>query len=102
MKTKSFLLALLMLAASVSFAKGKQPKVDYKIISFKNHSLYFKVDKSFVGGTTELYDENNNLIETEGISHTHTMVDFENAPTGKYLIKVKKGNKTTEFSYKNI
>ncbi|MGC4021466.1 MAG: hypothetical protein QM734_05755 [Cyclobacteriaceae bacterium] len=102
MKTTTVTLMLLMLTASVSFAKMKQPKADYKVISFKNHALYFKVDKSFIGGTVELYDADNTLIECDDIPHTHTMVDFIDAPSGTYLIKVKKGDKIMEFSYTMI
>jgi len=101
MKNVVVLLFAMMLSAS-AFAKEKQPKGKLKIITVKSHSVYFKVDQSFVGGTVEIYDSNKILLEAEELPHTHTMVFFDEKPSGKYFIKVKKGNKTIEFGYVHI
>ena len=102
MKNVVVILFVLMFATSASFAKGKEPKPELKIITLKPHSVYFKVDQSFVGGTVEVYDANKTLLETEELPHTHTMVYFDEKPSGKYFIKIKKGNKTLEFGYVHI
>ena len=102
MKTTTVLLTLLMITSSASFAKSKNPSPDYKIISTKQHKLYFKVDKAFIGGRIEVYDASMNFIEADEIPHTHTIIFFDKAPSGTYLIKVMKGNKVTTFNYTNI
>lgn len=90
------------LTTSPSQAKAKEPKGKLKIITVKAHSVYFKVDQSFVGGTIEVYDANKTLLESEELPHTHTMVFFDEKPSGNYFIKVKKGDKTIEFGYVHI
>ena len=102
MKKVVALLFAVMLSISFSQAREKEPKGKFKIITVKPHSVYFKVHQSFVGGTVEVYDANQRLLETEQLPHTHTMVFFDEKPSGKYFIKVKKGNKTIEFGYVNI
>ena len=102
MKNLVGLLAIMMMTVSVAFAGPKKPKSDLKIIAVKSHSVYFKVDKSFIGGTVEIYDSNKTLLEAEYLPHTHTMVFFHEKPSGKYMIKVRKGNKKVEFGYINI
>ena len=102
MKNLAALLIVTMLTASVSLAKSNDDGSDVKIITVKSHSVYFKVKRAFVGGTVEIYDANQNLLESEGLPHTHTMVFFDNKPSGTYFIKVKKGNKTVEFGYVNL
>jgi hypothetical protein len=98
---KTLFTIILLSIASVSFSRPK-PQADYKVIWVKKSVLYFKVDKAFVGGVIEIYDGNKELMETEELPHTHTMVYFEEMPTGRYTIKVKKGNKTTEFGYSHL
>ena len=96
------LLFVVMLSTSFSQAKEREPKGKLRIITVKPHSIYFKVHQSFVGGTVEVYDANQTLLETEALPHTHTMVFFDEKPSGKYFIKVKKGNQTIEFGYVHI
>jgi len=102
MKNVAVILLAVMFATSASFAKEKEPKVKLKIITLKPHSVYFKVDQSFVGGKVEVYDATQTLLETEELPHTHTMVYFDEKPSGKYFIKIKKGNQTVEFGYVHI
>ncbi|HTH57469.1 MAG TPA: hypothetical protein VL728_15570 [Cyclobacteriaceae bacterium] len=101
MKNVVVLLFVVMLTTS-SFSMGKEPKEKLKIISVKSHSVYFKVDPSFVGGVVEVYDANKMLLAAEELPRTYTMVFFDEKPSGKYFIKVTKGNKTIEFGYVNI
>lgn len=93
---------MLTVAVSICFAKPKEPKSDIKIITVKSHSVYFKVDHSFVGGTVEVYDASQKLLETEKLPHTHAMIIFNDKPSGKYFVKVRKGRKVIEFGYVHI
>jgi hypothetical protein len=102
MKKIIFLVGVLILVLiTASYAKPK-PCRDLKIVSVKKHILYFKVDKSFVGGLVEIYDETKSCLEADSIAHTHTMIYFDEMPAGHYTVKVKKGEKSAEFNYDNI
>ncbi|HLZ16388.1 MAG TPA: hypothetical protein VKQ08_05085, partial [Cyclobacteriaceae bacterium] len=62
---KSIILSLLLFTlAAVSYAKPK-PLWNLKVLSVKKNVLYFKVNKSFVGGTVEVYDSDQKFIEAE-------------------------------------
>jgi hypothetical protein len=98
MKTYITLLFLLLSSASFSWPK---PKQEYKILSVKNQTLYFKVNRSFVGGVVEVYDKNKIFMESEELPHTHTMIYFEEMPAGNYYVKVVKDNKVVELRYVN-
>src|SRR5579871_5879732 len=104
MKKFLFLVGVMVLVAvtaTVTHAKPK-PKNELTIIFVKKQVVYFKVDKSFIGGSVEIYDKDNNCLEADSLPHTHTMVHFDEVPTGHYIVKVKKGSRYTEFEYINI
>jgi len=100
---KIFIAPILLLAiAAVAQARPKPPRKELKVISNKKSVVYFKVDKSFIGGWVEIYDESKTCLEADSLPHTHTMVHFKEMPAGRYTVKVKKGSKSTEFDYENI
>ena len=103
MKNAAALLVALILTVSICHAVSVYPNsTEVKIIAVKSHAVYFKVNESFVGGTVEVYDVNEKLLEAERLPQAHSMVLFHEKPSGKYMIKVKKGNKTVEFGYIHI
>ncbi|HEV8513127.1 MAG TPA: hypothetical protein VGQ59_07610 [Cyclobacteriaceae bacterium] len=99
---KIFIAPVLLLSiASITQARPKPPRKELTVISDKKHVVYFKVNKSFIGGLVEVYDESQSCLEADSLPHTHTMVHFNEMPAGHYTVKVKKGNKLAEFSYNN-
>ncbi|GHN01452.1 hypothetical protein WSM22_29410 [Cytophagales bacterium WSM2-2] len=102
MKKTTALLVLLFLATTVSFAKMKQPAPDFvRILHSKKHTLFIKVNRFFVGGTVEIYSAKKKFLEADVLPHELTKIFFDDAPSGKYIIKVKKGKMSFEFEYKN-
>lgn len=102
MKKIIFLAGILILVLiTASYAKPK-PKSELTIISMKQHVVYFKVNKIFIGGLVEVYDKDKNCLEADSLPHTHTMVYFDEFPAGHYTIKVRNGKKSTQFEYINI
>jgi hypothetical protein len=101
MKNGIALIALLVTISTMSFANPK-PSNEAVILSAKNNVVYFKVDKSYVGGVVEIYDVNNNLLEGDTLPDTHTMIYFDEMPAGHYTVKVKKGDEVVEFQYDTI
>ncbi|HLZ15473.1 MAG TPA: hypothetical protein VKQ08_00435 [Cyclobacteriaceae bacterium] len=97
---KTLFTILMLLIVSVSFSKPK-PKADYKVIWVKKEVLYFKVSKSFIGGVVEVYNEKREFVECDDLPHTHTMIYFDEMPTGNYIVKIRKGGKSVEFKYQN-
>jgi hypothetical protein len=100
MKAHIIVLFVLLASVSVSFAKPR-PRLDFKILSTKKHILYFKVNRAFIGGVVEVYDQNKTRIESDELPHTHSMIYFDEAPAGYYTIKIKKNDRLVEFKYKN-
>jgi hypothetical protein len=99
---KIFIAPVLLLAiAGLAHGRPKPQRKELKVISNKKHTVYFKVDKSFIGGWVEVYDQSQACLEADSLPHTHTMVHFNEMPSGFYTVKVKKGNKSTEFNYNN-
>ena len=99
---KIFIAPVLLLSiASIANARPKPPRRELTVISNKKRVVYFKVDKSFIGGLVEVYDESQACLEADSLPHTHTMIHFNDMPAGHYTVKVKKGNKLTEFNYDN-
>ena len=102
MKKIIFLVAVLLLIIARSSYAKPIPKNDLTIISVKKHVVYFKVDKSFVGGSVEVFNAGKECVEADSLPHTHTMVYFDEVPAGHYTIKVRKGKHSTEFEYINL
>lgn len=102
MKKIIFLIGVLLLVViTASYSKSK-PQTNFKVISIKKNTVYFKVNKSFIGGVVEVYNANNQCMDGEDLPHTHTMIYFDDAPKGFYTIRVKKGDLCMEFKYHNM
>ena len=100
---KIFIAPVLLLSmAAVTQARPKPQRKDLTVISNKKRVVYFKVDKSFIGGQVEIYDESKACLEADSLPHTHTMVHFDEMPAGHYTVKVKNGKKAAEFTYDNM
>jgi hypothetical protein len=92
---------LLLSIAGITQARPKPQRKELTVISNKKRIVYFKVRKSFVGGSVEVYDESKACLEADSLPHTHTMIHFDEMPAGHYTVKVKKGLKSAEFNYEN-
>ena len=92
---------LFLLFATVSFSQSK-PRQEFKVLSTRRHTLYFKVDRSFIGGVVEVCDENRNCLESDDLAHTRTLIYFDETPAGHYIVKIRKDDKVIEFQYDNI
>ncbi len=99
------LITILFFSLNLSYPLEAKPKPQNKeitILSDKHHIVYFKVSKSYLGGKVKICDEHQNIIETDSLSHTHTMIYFDKMPAGLYTVKVVKENKTLEFKYDSL
>ena len=102
MKKIIFLVGVfILLLVTASYSKEK-PQKDLTILATKKQTVYFKVSKSFLGGKVEVYDAHEKFMESEDLSHTHTMIYFDEIPKGVYTIRVRKGDLCAEFKYDNI
>ncbi len=57
MKKIILLTGVLLFLVTASYSKSK-PQTDFKVISIKKNTVYFKVNKAFLGGVVEVYDSN--------------------------------------------
>ena len=95
---KKFTLVVLMLVASVgTWACPTHTPVC--VISVKSDIFYFKVSKTFIGATVEIYSKEGERIRTETVLHHKTIIDFYLENPGVYTIKIKKDNLEHNFSY---
>lgn len=92
-----FVLALLSLSGAVaadSIAREGDPNTP------KHKNLFVvKADRLFVGANVQVFYSNGNLITAQKLQKKKMIIDFEDAKTGTYTIRVTKGNKTKEFEY---
>ena len=98
MKTIATLLfAALMIAGASTFANSNPESV--RVISVKRDIFYFKVCRSFIGGTIEVYGENGQVICSDKIQNHKSILDFYLLDTGFYKIKIKKDDHEVTFGY---
>lgn len=86
---------LLFFLFPVAYAQGVT-----SVPSSKNPTLLvFKVDKKFKGGEVEVLSASGDSV-TKQILHKRKMkIDFRNAKSGAYTIKVKKGMLVEQLQY---
>ena len=81
-------------------ANAKRPPVS--VISMNSNIFYFKVDKSFIGATVEVYGAEGELKLSSKISHHKAIIDFYEENAGKYKIVLKKDGNTLDFEYEKL
>ncbi len=98
---KLIALAILTLTFStgISFAGAKPRKEEVVVLSTKREMFYFKVKKSFLGATIEVYDSSNKKTGSELVFAKRMLLDFYYMPADTYVIKIKKGDQLLEFQY---
>ena len=89
--------ALILIATSGLIASPKSEPVS--VLSVKRDIFYFKVEKSFIGATIEVYANDGQLILTETVIRRKAIVDFYLENPGTYTIKLKKDDKEASFTY---
>lgn len=105
MKTRRVIVGTMMFMlslANVAWAKPRPKNGDLKILSDKRQVVFFKVSRAYVGGWVEIFDANHVRLEADSLPHTHTMIYFDEMPSGHYTVRVKKGDKAVEFEYESI
>lgn len=97
-KLNTLIAVLIFVSASTALAKTQTHR-EVEVLSTRLDIFYFKVCKTFIGATIEIYDENGNQIMNEAINAQKSIVDFYNESAGHYTIVIKKGKQVEEFSY---
>ena len=58
-----------------------------------------KTDKQFVGAQVAIYNSQGELITSQSLQKRKMIIDFGEARTGTYTIKIEKGQQHQEFTY---
>lgn len=94
---KAILVIMLLVGAIGSYASGQ--KCHVSVLSTKRDIFYFKVDKTMVGSTVEVFSSEGEMIFSGKVTRHRAMIDFYLENPGTYTIKLKKEELSTEFFY---
>ncbi|MBL7871241.1 MAG: hypothetical protein JNM78_06505 [Cyclobacteriaceae bacterium] len=99
MKNSVVLFLISVMMVTMAFTKEELPSI--KVLSTKRHILYFKSSREMIGATIEVQNERHQLVATEQVEETKTIIDFFYLPPGAYTVKVKKGEVEVDIEYIN-
>jgi hypothetical protein len=94
---KMIVITMVMLAGLQVVAKAGENPVS--ILSTSSSMLYLKFDKSMFGGIIEIRNEEDSVVVSEHINSKKMIVDFFERKSGKYFVKIYKGDLVECFSY---
>jgi hypothetical protein len=101
MKTliKLFFLGVLTVLLSIA-ATAKEPVKKWEPAGSKNRNLIvYKADKKLVGGKVEILQANGSVIAEQILQKRKLLIDFDSMKVGAYIIRITKGEFTSEFTY---
>jgi hypothetical protein len=102
MKTVSRVLVLIVVFVASIRSAAAATEEAVKVLSTSRYVFYFKVEKELVGGTVEIWTEQNELVQSEKIVRPRTLLDFFYLKPGTYIVKIKKDDKEYTFEYYNV
>ncbi|MEO7990290.1 MAG: hypothetical protein ABI663_12165 [Chryseolinea sp.] len=94
---RTFLIILILIAVTALHAAAQKSHVS--ILSIKRDIFYFKVDKTLMGATLEVFSQQGEMIFSGKVLHHKAIIDFYLENPGTYTIKLKKDDQATEFVY---
>src|SRR6478609_4425208 len=97
MKKVIFTLALIIAFYS-SFSTGLKD-TPVVVLSTSHDIFYFKICKTMIGGTVEVYSPEGKVVGTQNLDDRKLIIDFFDMAPGDYTIKVKKENTEETFTY---
>jgi hypothetical protein len=96
---KTFFVAMVLLLSGSAIMAG--PSEDHSVFPARNRDLFVvKTGKDLVGAKVEIFSDNGELVTTQIAQKRKVYIDFRDASTGTYLVKLSKGDKTKELSFR--
>jgi hypothetical protein len=86
-----------LLVSLTSFAQKKDPSI--KIISTADGVFHFKVTEKLKNAVVEVLDDSNNVISKQPLDCKRMMIDFYDAATGTYRIRISATNFERIYDY---
>lgn len=68
--------------------------------SSSENLLVLKANRKFKGAAIEVFSSSGYLVTSKKLNRRKIVIDFKNVRTGDYRIRIKKGNKQEEFSFR--
>ncbi len=96
---KKIIFAITVLFASFSAMANPVKEAPVVVLNTTHDIFYFKICKSMMGGTAEVFDAAGNLVITQNLDNRKLIIDFFEMLPGDYTIKVKKENTEETFAY---
>lgn len=96
---KIAILTCMLLAAFVASSHETKSKDPVRIMFSRMDVFYFKVHHLLLGADLEIYSPEGVKLHTEKIAHRKVLVDFYYKDSGRYTVKIKKGDVVKEFNF---
>jgi len=96
---KKVIFALALLISSYSSFSATLKDTPVVVLSTSHDIFYFKICKTMVGGTVEVYNPEGKMVGTQNLDNRKLIIDFFDMAPGNYTIKVKKENIEETFTY---
>lgn len=94
----TFLVAAFVSISATTHASGHGETL--KVGGSKHRTFFvFKAQKKFVGATVEVFTSQGALLTSQPLARRKMIIDFGNATTDTYTIRITKGEAQREFQY---
>jgi hypothetical protein len=97
---KLSLSVIFFISCIASQANNKRPPVS--VLSINSDIFYFKVAKSFIGATVEVFGAEGELKLSDKVNRHKAIIDFYEESAGKYTIVLKKDGNVMNFVYEKM
>ncbi|MBL0742111.1 hypothetical protein [Chryseolinea lacunae] len=96
----TFLVAALVSISATTHASSSGHGETLKVGGSKHRTFFvFKAQKKFVGATVEVFTSQGALLTSQALERRKMIIDFGNATTDTYTIRITKGEAQREFQY---
>ena len=96
---KKVILTLALIISFYSSFSTTRKNTPVVVLSTSHDIFYFKISKTMVGGTVEVYNPEGKIVGAQNLDNRKLIIDFFDMAPGDYTIKVKKENTQEIFTY---
>lgn len=96
---KKIIIAIAVIFSSYSAIANTVKEAPVVVLNSTQEIFYFKICKTMIGGTAEVFDAAGNLVGTQKLDSRKMIIDFFEMAPGDYTIKVKKEGVEETFNY---
>ena len=99
MKALVTMLVVALLSLPTFLYAGHDDETNITAGPKQRNVFVLKTEKSLVGAHVEIYTSHGVLVTSQSLQRRRMIIDFGNAMTDTYTIRIVKGNTSKEFRY---